>query len=278
MARTNCEECGGEAEATGVNCPACGTAFAGLAPGLPSAQNEIKQCAVKGVFINAVRMLAVLVLVLLEANCKPAAPALQVPDKVDLADLHARAEKGDPQAQSGLGKAYAKGEGVSQSYTEAAKWYRQAAEQGNAPAQAALGELHEAGQGVPQADADAAKWYRRAAEQGFAPAQYNLAVMCLMGKGVPQSVAEALKWYRKAAEQGNALAQFNIGMRYSEGNAVQADPVEAYMWLSLAAAQGIPDATKARTDLKARMNRQQVSEAEQRVRSFKPVATAKPAQ
>jgi TPR repeat protein len=67
-------------------------------------------------------------------------------------------------------------------------------------------------------------------------------------------------------------------MRYSEGNAVQADPVEAYTWLSLAAAQGIPDATRAVSDLKSRMTSKQLAEGRQRVRSFTPVATAKPAQ
>jgi len=125
-----------------------------------------------------------------------------------------------------------------------------------------------AGQGVARDEKEAAKWYRRAAEQGLAAAQYNLAAMYVIGRGVPQSNAEALKWYRQAADQGDALAQFNLGMRYYEANGVVADPVQAYQWLSLASAQGIPDATKARADLKGKMTSAQIAEAERRVSAF----------
>jgi TPR repeat protein len=205
-----------------------------------------------------------------ERNAAPsvsAAPEISKPVNAD--SFRAKAESGDAQAQSDLGKAYAKGEGVKQSYTEAAKWYLKAAEQGNPSAQNALGELYEAGQGVGKNNYDeAAKWYRRASDQGFASAQYNLAALYVMGNGVPRSNADAAKWYIQAAEGGNKLAQYNVGMRYYEGNILAKDPVEAYKWLTLAAAQGVEDAAKAKTDLKSQMKRQDISEAENRVRNF----------
>ena len=40
------------------------------------------------------------------------------------------AEEGDTEAQYGQGLVYWRGEGVSQDFTEAAKWFRRAAEQG----------------------------------------------------------------------------------------------------------------------------------------------------
>lgn len=41
------------------------------------------------------------------------------------------AEQGDAESQFTLGVRYANGQGVKQSYTEAAKWFLKAAEQGN---------------------------------------------------------------------------------------------------------------------------------------------------
>jgi uncharacterized protein len=198
----------------------------------------------------------------------------EVTEVVDLDGTRAKAERGDAEAQKQLGSLYAKGQGVSQSYAEAAKWYRKAADQGHARAQAALGELYEAGQGVPCNEAEAAQWYRRGAEQGDVVGQYSLAVLYVMGKGVPRDIAQAVKWYRQAADQGNALAQYNLGRRHKEGDGVPKDPVEAYKWLRLAAAQGLPDAAQACDDLKRSMTRQQIAEGQRRADTFaarKPV-------
>ena len=63
------------------------------------------------------------------------------------------------------------------------------------------------GEGVSQSYAEALKWYRLAAQQGFANAQFNLGLMFGKGQGVPENYAEALKWFRLAAKQGNAEAQ-----------------------------------------------------------------------
>src|SRR5262249_39738338 len=64
----------------------------------------------------------------------------------DIPALKIKADKGDPEAQFLLGTAWAKGQGLTNNYEEAAKWYRRAADQGHAGAQAGLGELYEAGQ------------------------------------------------------------------------------------------------------------------------------------
>jgi TPR repeat protein len=217
---------------------------------------------------------------MLMVGCSKQAEQVQAPPKappppIDVTAVTTRAEAGDAVAQKDLGSAYAKGQGVKQSYAEAAKWYRKAADQGNAAAQSALGELYEAGQGVPLGETNAAIWYRKAADQGYAAAQYNLAVLYVMGKGVPQNDGEAVKLYRAAAEQGDALAQYNIGMRYSEGHNIAADPAEAFKWLSLAAAQGLGDAVKERDQLKSKMNREQMAEGQKRLAAFslkKPAA------
>ncbi|MHC8509563.1 MAG: tetratricopeptide repeat protein [Rhodospirillales bacterium] len=77
------------------------------------------------------------------------------------------------------------------------------------------------GDGVSQNYAKAIKWYRAAAEQGIAKAQYNLGVMYANGDGVTQNTAEAVKWWRAAAEQGHAKAQYNLGIMYAKGTVSQ---------------------------------------------------------
>lgn len=66
----------------------------------------------------------------------------------DIDDLIKKANSGDPIAQYNLGVHYERGDGVAQSYSEAAKWYLKAAEQGDASAQNNLGLYYTYGKGV----------------------------------------------------------------------------------------------------------------------------------
>ena len=83
----------------------------------------------------------------------------------------------------------------------------QAAKEGYAEAQFTLGETYYSGQGVTQDYTEAYKWYRKAAEQGHKQAQATLGVLYYEGKGVTQDYAESIKWLLLAAEQGHAYAQ-----------------------------------------------------------------------
>ena len=55
--------------------------------------------------------------------------------------------------------------------------WKGAAKQGHAEAQFNLGAMYDQGQGVPQSYKEAAVWLRKAADQGHAEAQYNLGIM-----------------------------------------------------------------------------------------------------
>jgi uncharacterized protein len=79
---------------------------------------------------------------------------------------------------------------------------RLAAEQGNAKAQYLLGLFYFDGQGVAQSYTEAAKWFRRAAEQGNDEAQFELAGAYFFGFGVPQDYIEAHKWANLAVSRG----------------------------------------------------------------------------
>ena len=70
--------------------------------------------------------------------------------------------------------------------------------------------LYRNGQGVTQDYQEALKWYRLAAAQGDASAQNNIGWMYLKGYGVTQDHQEALKLFRLAAAQGNATAIENL--------------------------------------------------------------------
>ena len=64
---------------------------------------------------------------------------------------------------------------------------------------------------------DAVRWYRQAADQGDPKAQNSLGAMYYNGRGVTQSYDEAVKWYRLAAAQGLADAQIRLGLMYEQG-------------------------------------------------------------
>ncbi|MEK7706844.1 MAG: tetratricopeptide repeat protein, partial [Verrucomicrobiota bacterium] len=106
-------------------------------------------------------------------------------DRKLLADIRAKAEKGDAQSQAALGSAFSFGSlGVVKDEMEAAKWFRKAAEQNYAKAQHNLGAAYAGGQGVAKDETEAVKWFRKAAEQSFAHAQFKLGLCYSKGKGV----------------------------------------------------------------------------------------------
>jgi TPR repeat protein len=156
-----------------------------------------------------------------------------------LADVRAKAEKGDAGAQFYLGLGYGTGRGVAKDEVGAVKWYRRAAEQGHAKAQYFLGTCYENGQGVSKDEAEAMKWYRAAAKQNVAAAEYNLGVYYRDGQGVMKDLAEAVNWFRKAAEQNLAVAQYNLGVCYRDGQGVSKDEEEAVVWFRRAADQNL---------------------------------------
>ena len=80
--------------------------------------------------------------------------------------LRPLAERGDPQAQNGLGAMYYNGKGVAKDFKEAVKWYRLAAAQGNISAQVNLGSMYYEGEGVTEDLIRAHIWLNIAATQG----------------------------------------------------------------------------------------------------------------
>ena len=124
--------------------------------------------------------------------------------------------------------------------------------------------------------ATALEKFRKAAEAGNAKAQNWLAWMYYYGKGVPQNNQEAVRWYVKAAEAGHTIAQVSLGKMYELGRGVPPDTVQAYKWYNLAAAKTTSKETRTRIverrdELAQQMTRQEIAEAQQLAREWKPV-------
>jgi TPR repeat protein len=136
-------------------------------------------------------LIAIALLTLLSASAKE-----------DIAEIRAKAARGEIDAQIELGHAYEVGEGLAQNYGEALKWYRKAADQGDDVAQFDVGVMYYRALGVPQDLEKAVKWYRRAALQGNADAQFGLAAFYYAGAGVPKDEIESLAWFDLSALSG----------------------------------------------------------------------------
>lgn len=189
-----------------------------------------------------------------------------------------------------LGGMYETGEGVSQDYREALKWYKIAARAKDLPgmtrffwvsefsvasAQYKVGLMYADGKGVPPDYNEAAKWFRKAAQQGLPHAQFSLGIAYNMSKGVPQDFAEAAVWFRRAAAQDFALAQYNLGAMFANGTGVKRDYVAAHMWTNLAASKLPPGgerdvAIKALETLAGLMTSEQIAQAQRMAREWRP--------
>ena len=155
-------------------------------------------------------------------------------------------------------------------YATALREWQPLAKQGDAVAQYYLGLLYANGQGVPKDDAQARQWYEKAAVQGHVDAQVNLGMLFDYGRGGPQDFKMAVRWYLRSANQGNELAQRKLGLLYERGDGVQQDFVQAYMWYKLGAASGVKAGIVLRDALAIRMTSDQLLEAQQLAREWRP--------
>jgi clan AA aspartic protease (TIGR02281 family) len=131
-----------------------------------------------------------------------------------------------------------------------------------------LGKLYYDGDGVTQDYKEAAKWFRSAADKGNADGQMRLGFMYSKGEGVARDYRESAKWHRLAAQQGMARAQLALGVEYYGGKeGVAQDYLYAYMWLSLAASKldGVLGevATRSRNGVAKEMTSAQVLAAQE---------------
>ena len=122
----------------------------------------------------------------------------------------AKALQGDAGSQMWLACAYEQGWFGKTNFPEALKWFRKSAEQDNPTRKTTLGEMYEKGEGVTQSYALAAKWYRMAAEHvpnlgGAGQGRNNLRILYADGDGVPKDSVQAYMWFSLAGSNDNIV-------------------------------------------------------------------------
>jgi TPR repeat protein len=113
--------------------------------------------------------------------------------------LRRAAMQGDAEAQFWLGTGYEQGWFGVTDYREAFNWLRIAARQGLPDAQFCLGQMYQDGEGIPESNTVAARWFRRAADHtpsylgGVWEAKVELANMYHDGR-LPKDVVQEYMW------------------------------------------------------------------------------------
>ncbi|KAJ8963435.1 hypothetical protein NQ318_018915 [Aromia moschata] len=150
------------------------------------------------------------------------------------------AEKGDVQAQVGLGQLhYQGGRGVDLDYQKAMHYFTQAANAGNAMAMAYLGKIYLDGSDEVQADNETAfKYFKKASDLNNPVGLSGLGLMYLYGKGVDKDYSKAHQYFLAAADQGWVDGQLQLGNMYFSGLGVKKDFKLANKYFSLASQSG----------------------------------------
>merc|ERR1711970_820098 len=129
------------------------------------------------------------------------------------------ADKGDVQAQVGLGRLhYQGGRGGAMDQHKALNYFQQAADAGNAVAMAFLGKMYlEGGEAVAQNNETALKYFKKAAEQSWVDGQLHLGNMYYNGWGVRKDFKMAIKYFNLASQAGHVLAFHNLADMHATG-------------------------------------------------------------
>ena len=75
-----------------------------------------------------------------------------------------------------------------------------------------------------------------------------------------------------SAEQGNAESQYSLGLRYYHGEGVPQEYVLAHLWWGICGFSGDKDCVKSRNLVEERMSKQQIEEAQEMARNWKPLS------
>lgn len=106
-----------------------------------------------------------------------------------------------------LGVQFCHGDGVTQDYAQAHKYFFESAQDGHKTSLFNLGVLYERGFGVKENPTVAFDYFLRSAENGEVDGQMKVARLYIKGYGVSKNLMQAKLWFSKAADQGNEEAK-----------------------------------------------------------------------
>lgn len=116
-------------------------------------------------------------------------------------------DKLDSAATYLLGEMYELGEGTTQNFNVALKFYKKSAQKGNTFAMCKMGNFYQFGQGVEKNDSLAFIEYQRAANAGNPWGMRCVGSCYHNGAGVKEDISNAWHWYKTAAKNGDEEAQ-----------------------------------------------------------------------
>jgi len=120
---------------------------------------------------------------------------------------------------------------------EALFWYQKSASQNYSRAFYTLAFCYENGQGVDQSFTEAAAFYKKAADLGFTQSKVNLAYYYWKGQGVEKDMEKAVQIWEEVGSQ-NERSLYNLGICYENGMGVRKDSKRAEALYEQAAKMG----------------------------------------
>ncbi len=181
----------------------------------------------------------------------------------------AGAAKNSAMAKNRLGVLHMEGTGVLQDYEQGKKLICEAAEAGDANAQFNCGALYDQGKGVTKDTKKAMDWYKKSAEKGNIAAKNSLGI--IYADGAEKDTTKAFQVWQQTAAVGNPFGLFRLGDAYGRGVGTPKDLVKAHAYLNLASARGVNEAQAIRAELEKQLTPEQITQAQQIARSWKPV-------
>lgn len=152
---------------------------------------------------------------------------------------------------------------------EAIKLLKKAAEQNNPTGKYLLGYAYLKGIGVPKNNKKAVENIRYAADKNYDEAQYIMGYLYEHGMGITQNYNNALRYFNRASGQGNVSAIHELGELYAAGTRIEKDYYKAHVMFNIAAFYGVPEASKKRDWLAAKLKIPELLQAQTEAESFK---------
>lgn len=131
------------------------------------------------------------------------------------------ADGGNYYAMAYLGKLYLEGSPlIKQDNQTAFRHFKLSADKGNPIGQAGLGMMYFHGSGIEKDYAKALKYFQLSSEQGYVEGHFLLGIMHYFGHGTPKDYKSAVKYFKVASELGHVLANFNLAQMHATGTGV----------------------------------------------------------
>lgn len=158
----------------------------------------------------------------------------------------------------------AKGAYKAGDYATALAQWTELAEFGIPEAQTELGKLYAKGAGVEKDLDKAAFWLKKAAEAGYVRGMFELARVYEKRK----EIDPAILWYRAAMKQGYPRAGHYLGKLYDQGKLVPADPAKALACYAFSAAKGYEKSSVRAEEIRKTLSPEAIAQSEAFAKTF----------